>query len=496
MNLPQGWKSVSVADVAEAIFDGPFGSALKTADYTDHGVRVARLENIGHLRFRDELESFVSQAKADSLRRHLLARDDVLFSSFVDQETRVCLVPQTLDGRMINKADCFCVRTDRAICDARFLAYKLAAPSSYERFSGSVRGITRPRIGLRDLAAFNIDLPPLAEQCRIVAKLETLFARLAHARTEVKRSPQLLERLKLSILRSGSTGVLTEDWRGSNTAIASVEEMLSGLPAPQQGRGGREATDKIIPGAAGLSINDPGTQLPKGWKWVSLLRIAKQETGHTPSRSQSSYWDGGINWIGIRDAGAHHGRYIESTMQTISEAGLENSSARLLPAGTVCLSRTASVGYVTIMAKSMATSQDFATWTCTEALLPEYLMYALMAEGEDIRRFGMGSTHTTIYFPEIRALHIALPPIAEQTEIVARIKQALSHADRLEAEAARARALLDRLEAAILTKAFKGDLVPQDANDEPASVLLERVKAARAVELQSQPKRGRKAATR
>ena len=128
----------------------------------------------------------------------------------------------------------------------------------------------------------------------------------------------------------------------------------------------------------------------------------------------------------------------------------------------------------------MATSQDFATWTCTEALLPEYLMYALMAEGEDIRKFGMGSTHTTIYFPEIRALHIALPPLEEQREIVPRIKQALARADRLEAEAARGRALLDRLESAILTKAFKGGLVPQDPNDEPAHILLDRIRAQQA----------------
>jgi len=128
----------------------------------------------------------------------------------------------------------------------------------------------------------------------------------------------------------------------------------------------------------------------------------------------------------------------------------------------------------------MATSQDFATWTCTESLLPEYLMYVLMAEGEDIRRFGMGSTHTTIYFPEIRALHIALPPIEEQKEIVVRIKQALSRVDRLEAEATRTRALLDRLESSILAKAFKGELVPQDPDEEPASVLLTRIRAQRA----------------
>ena len=176
-------------------------------------------------------------------------------------------------------------------------------------------------------------------------------------------------------------------------------------------------------------------------------------------------------------------------MQTISKEGLANSSARLLPAGTVCLSRTASVGYVTMMGRSMATSQDFATWTCTEALEPEYLMYALMAEGDDIRKFGMGSTHTTIYFPEIRALHIALPPIEEQREIVKRLKAGLARADRLEAEAARACALLDRLEAAILAKAFRGELVPQDPNDEPASVLLDRIRAERAAA--PKPKRGR-----
>jgi len=143
-----------------------------------------------------------------------------------------------------------------------------------------------------------------------------------------------------------------------------------------------------------------------------------------------------------------------------------------------------------MLGRSMATSQDFATWTCTEALLPEYLMFALMAEGDDIRRFGMGSTHTTIYFPEVRAFHIALPPIVEQREIVRRVQASLARACRLEAEAKKALALIDRLEAAILAKAFRGELVPQDPNDEPASVLLERIRARRAAEPKA--KRGRR----
>lgn len=353
------------------------------------------------------------------------------------------------------------------------------------------QGGAQPNISQEILKEQILPLPPAAEQRRIVAKLDALTARLARARAELDRVPVLAERQHLSLLRSGVTGLLTEDWR-REANVEPIVEALSRIPAPQQGRGGREATDKVIAGAAAIAVNDPQTPLPDGWAWVPLLRVAKQETGHTPSRSKPEYWDGGVPWIGIRDAGAHHGSAIGTTMQTISEAGLANSSARLLPAGTVCLSRTASVGYVTMMETSMATSQDFATWSCTEALLPEYLLFALMAEGDDIRRFGMGSTHTTIYFPEIRAFHIALPPIEEQREIVARLKEALARADRLEAEAARARALLDRLEAAILARAFRGELVPQDPADEPASVLLDRIRAARAVAPKA--KRGRKAA--
>jgi type I restriction enzyme S subunit len=137
----------------------------------------------------------------------------------------------------------------------------------------------------------------------------------------------------------------------------------------------------------------------------------------------------------------------------------------------------------------MATSQDFATWTCTEALVPEYLMYALMAEGDDIRRFGMGSTHTTIYFPEIRALHIALPPIQEQRQIVARVKLVLERAERFKTETARARALLDRFESALLAKAFRGEFAPGSSNGEPTSVLLERIPDQRAPMSKSKQRR-------
>lgn len=481
MNLPKGWVATQLSEVGRwgsggtpkasepSFYNGPI-PWIRSGDLPDGEIT--------------EHSASITEAGFNSCSAKWVEPNSVLLAMYGATIGRVGITTYRVTT---NQAVAF-VRPNDAV-DSRYIFIYLR--SRKLDFIALGQGGAQPNISQEIIKAQSIALPPLAEQRRIVAKIDVLTTRLARGRAELDCSPQLTDRFRLSALRAAVMGKLTEDWRVASKNIVPVEALLRTVPTPQQGRGGRDATDKIIPGAAGLAVNDPGTVLPNGWKWVSLLRIAKQETGHTPSRSQPSYWDGGVPWIGIRDAGAHHGRYIKETVQTISEVGLANSSARLLPEDTVCLSRTASVGYVTIMARSMATSQDFATWTCTKALLPEYLMYALMAEGQDIRKFGMGSTHTTIYFPEIRALHIALPPLEEQNEIVARIKQALARADRLEMEATKGLALLDRLEAAILAKAFRGELVPQDPNDEPASVLLDRVRAQRAATPTS--KRGRRA---
>lgn len=336
-----------------------------------------------------------------------------------------------------------------------------------------------PGLNRDEAHSLNIVLPPLSEQKRISLKLDALNARSGNARAELVMIPSLVEQYKLNFLRSVFRGEQTVSFRDEND-LDPVSVLLQKTKAPEQGRGGRKATDEVIPGKGGISVNDPGTELPEGWAWVPLLRVARQETGHTPSRSHPEWWGGDVCWISIPDANKHHGQVIHDTIQKTNEAGLANSSARLLPEGTVVLSRTASVGYVTILGREMATSQDFATWTCSAALEPKYLMFALMSEGDDIRDFGEGSTHTTIYFPEIRAFNIKLAPLEEQREIVRRIERAFGMVERGAAEADKARKLVDRLDRRISAKAFAGELVPQNPNDEPASALLERIRDAHA----------------
>jgi type I restriction enzyme S subunit len=139
--------------------------------------------------------------------------------------------------------------------------------------------------------------------------------------------------------------------------------------------GGREASAKRIMGNVALSVNRPDVPAPAGWKWVPLTSIARMESGHTPSRKHPEYWNGNIPWLGIRDAKAAHGGTITETAESTNALGINNSSARVLPAGTICLSRTASVGYVVKMGRDMATSQDFANWVCSDLLDPDFLRY-------------------------------------------------------------------------------------------------------------------------
>lgn len=181
--------------------------------------------------------------------------------------------------------------------------------------------------------------------------------------------------------------------------------------------GGRPATTGVIRGDYALSVGCPDAPAPPGWRWVPLTDVARLETGHTPSRKHPEYWDGDVPWIGIKDATANHGRILNDTFQHTNELGIANSSARVLPANTVCLSRTASVGYVVVMGRPMATSQDFVNWVCSDAIDYRFLKAVLLAERNSFLRFASGTTHQTIYFPEVKAFHVCLPPIQEQRAI-------------------------------------------------------------------------------
>lgn len=196
-------------------------------------------------------------------------------------------------------------------------------------------------------------------------------------------------------------------------------------------------------------------------KRVQIRKVARLGTGHTPSRSVDAYWDPAectIPWLTLADVWQLRDgsvSVVHETKEKISPLGLANSAAVRHPAGTVAFSRTASVGFNCILGTEMATSQDFVTWTCGPQLDPRYLLWALRAERDDILQRTQGSTHKTIYMPDIEQLTIPLPPLDVQGRIVSFLERATTRIDRIIAKKVRmARAAEQRLAAHVTEQLF------------------------------------------
>lgn len=228
-------------------FDGPFGSKLKTSDYTNSGVRVVRLENIGHLEFNSEKETYISHEKYKSLYSNTLKENDLIFSSFVDEDVRVCLIPQS-EEIFINKADCFCLRVDPSLASPYYLALVLASKTSYEQIKEKVQGITRPRINLRTLRSLKFDIPDLKEQHEIVRRVEQLFAYADTIEKQVNSALTRVNSLTQSILAKAFRGELTAQWRAENPDLISGENsaaaLLEKIKAERAASGGKKTSRK------------------------------------------------------------------------------------------------------------------------------------------------------------------------------------------------------------------------------------------------------------
>ncbi len=222
--------NVQVRDIAAEIFDGPFGSHLKTNDYTEAGVRVVRLENIGSLKFFEEKETFISAAKYETLKRHTLKENDVIFSSFISEEIRVSLLPKSWSGKAINKSDCFCVRTDSTKCLPKFLALRLASRATFVVLGADIHGATRPRINLGQLKDYAFDLPPLPEQQEIVRRVEALFAYASRIEARLSSAQKTVERLTPAVLAKAFRGHLVPQDPTDEPAAALLARLHASTP--------------------------------------------------------------------------------------------------------------------------------------------------------------------------------------------------------------------------------------------------------------------------
>jgi type I restriction enzyme S subunit len=490
--LPEGWTVVSMDELLMpgGLFDGPFGSSLKTSDYVDVGVRVIRLENVGNLEFKSDKRTYISAEKYQSLKKHTVVPGDIIFGSFVDQRVRVCLLPQ-LDTPAIAKADCFCVRTCDELVDSKFLASFLARDETRDDLVSHIHGATRPRINTTQLRQLRIKLAPLAEQRRIVAKVEELLGRVSAARERLTRVPAILKRFRQSVLAAACSGRLTEDWRERNADVQPAAEILQMIEAKR-----RSSTilGRPVPRRSnGEHIEEVAREyiIPDEWTTCRVEQIATVQLGGTPSRKEPTYWNGSIPWV---SSGEVANCRIQRTAERITAEGLKNSSAKLYPPGSVLIAMIGegkTRGQAAILKIEACTNQNSAglIFDCG-GVSPEYIWYWALCEYESTRSGGRGGAQPALNGEKVRALRLPLPPLAEQREIVRRVEALFKLADAVETKIAAGMARVKKLTQAILAKAFRGELVPTEAelarregrDFEPASVLLERIRAARTQE--------------
>lgn len=302
--------------------------------------------------------------------------------------------------------------------DRVFLAWLLRRRETVEFAMQGKTGSRMPRADMDSLLTLEMPIPPLAEQQRIAAALREQMAAVEKARAAAQARMAAAYALPAAFLRQVF---------GDASAFAA-------------------------------SPVTPTKPVHPGWTWHRLTDIARLATGHTPSRYHPEYWKGTIPWLQLADIRALDGHEAQDTSEHANELGIENSSAVLLPACTVCMSRTASVGFFTIMGRPMATSQDFVNWVCGDALDPWFLMYLMIANRKRIRDLGSGAVHQTIYFPTVQAFSVCVPSIAEQRRLAGVLREQVGAAERACAAAEEELDTINALPAALLRRAFNGEL--------------------------------------
>lgn len=202
------WETVKLGEVAEKIFDGPFGTHLKSDDYVADGIRVVRLENIKAGFFDDSKQSFVTEEKYETIKRHTVYPSDLIMSTFIAEEVKVCQMPEYI-GFAVNKADCIGIRLKPEI-SVDYIKYYLSLRSVYHELEIQVHGATRPRVNTTQIKNIKISLPPLSDQQRIVDEIETRLSQAEAAEARIAESLQKTEALRQSILKKAFSGELVQ----------------------------------------------------------------------------------------------------------------------------------------------------------------------------------------------------------------------------------------------------------------------------------------------
>ncbi|WP_202883670.1 restriction endonuclease subunit S [Pseudomonas sp. SWRI81] len=466
--LPNGWMCIAVSQVCAILRGVTYNKMESSHDPQPGYVPVLRANNIqeGKLVFSD----LVYVPESCVAAQQLIKAGDVVVAMSSGSKSMVGKAAKA-GSDWLGSFGAFCgvLRPSNEI-DPRYFYFFSQSAEYRSCVSELSAGVNINNLKPAHFDLIEIPVAPRTEQNRIAQKLDELLAQVDTLKARIDAVPVLLKRFRQSVLASATSGRLTEEWRALRISREITAEQTCG-----------------------------DGSFPPGWKVRPLKKlVTKIEQGWSPKCESVSASDD--EWAVIKT----------TAIQPISFGPLENKKlpTTLLPrpeltivVGDILITRAGPRSRAAVCCYVKATQPKLMV--CDKAyrfkaieeefsglLLCYFLNSPQFVRALDDLKTGISESGVNLTMKKFQDLELPQPPTEEQTEIVRRVEQLFAFADQLEAKVASAKSRIDHLTQSILAKAFRGELVPQDPNDEPASVLLKRIKAQRAAAPKA--KRGRK----
>ena len=454
--LPMGWVVAPIAELATKVGSGATPKGGQSA-YQTTGTPLIRSMNVVFFGFKEEGLAYINDDQAQQLSNAEVRQGDVLLNITGASIGRVTAAPDWSKGARVNQHVCI-IRPSGCLLQSYLSAY-LSSPAIQSLILDENYGVTRQALTKQQVLELEIPVPPLNEQRRIAAKLDTTLAAVEACRQRLDGVAAILKRFRQAVLAAATSGELTREWRGG--VDPSYEQLLF--------------RDLVVDSRTGLvrSSQEQHEPLPGLVPYLKMDAIGE---------------DWGCSYQAYKSVQASDGELATYELQLGD--WLFNTRNSLELVGKSCVwEGPAKVVYNNNILRVRFSASVSPYWI-------EIFFRSPM--GRELL-FGVKSATTSvaaIYQRSLMTLPVLVPSIEEQREIIDRVESLFSLADLLEARLTAARRIVERLTPALLAKAFRGELVPQDPNDEPASALLERIRVARQAEAGAgkPSRRGRKKA--
>lgn len=498
--LPAGWTFCEMGDVLQPVEKTGKHEADRLIWYVD-------ISSINNGSNRVEAPKRMNLADAPSRARQKIRAGDVLFSTVRPYLRNIALVEQALDGEIASTG--FAVLRGAEGIEPGYLFYKSISHDFVSALTGEQYGVSYPAVKEEQVKEQPLELPPTAEQRRIVERIEGLFDEIDRGTESLRVARNTVELYRQSLLKSAFEGRLTARWRAENPdKLESPDTLLARIGEEREAcfqaaleqweravtewrKGGKEGRRPAKPKGPADSKSKFGiptdivARLPAQWLWLPLSELGRVTGGLTKNQKRSAL---PIKAKYLRVANVYANRLKLDEIMEIGVTEDELRKTRLETGDLLFVEGNGSIEQIGRVAMwdgsvpEMTHQNHLIRFSENGILSSRFALYFMMSPIGRKRITAQASSTSglhTLSVSKVEALPVPICSPDEQAEIVRILDTRLEAAELLRAEVDASLTRAEALRQSVLKNAFAGELVLQDVNDEPAAALLARIQAER-----------------